>query len=428
MTRSALSNHWMARSVRMMILVPVFPGLVLACNSSGHVLGSAARGDGAAMDGAAGTGGIPDAGAVDGQRASCSGLGNPIRLPTATGPQCASVLSQRSHRFALCICDSLNVTASIYTDFFDSTGAGLAPPPPAAVGINGDLQSSDVVQVLGSVYVAGAGGITTSERVVAVGSLHVAGPSRALPPSSLIDVAGDVYAGGDVEGALLVGGTLHIDPGADTSLAGISAAEIIQEPVAVAPPCDCRPGFVDLVGAITSTMRDNDNQAAKIAPDRLAAVTTSTVLDIPCGSFALSSIDAQQAVFFAVHGRALLAVSGDVVFRAGFTVTLDPGAELDLLVGGRLLASGGGPIGSVAPARFRIWVAGSQSIVFDDDPPVGAMIHAAGAQLTASSGLELSGGLHTRALSTGGQLNLHFDQAVLSSGAACGEPTATPVP
>jgi hypothetical protein len=410
--------------MRKMILVPVFPGVVLACTNSGHLLGSASRGDGGGMDGNTSERG-GDAGAVDGPRLSCSGLGAPIRLPTAAGPQCASVLSQRSHRFALCSCDSVNVTARINTDFFDSTGASVALPPPAAVGINGDLQSSNIIQILGSVYVAGAGGITTSERVVALGSLYVAGPSRALPPASVIDVAGDAYVGGDVDGALLVGGTVHIDPGADTSRANISGGEIVEEPVTVAPPCDCRSNVVELGAAIASAMSNNDNQAAGIAADRLAAVTTSTVLDVPCGSFALTAIDAQQAVFLAVHGRALVAVAGDVVLRAGLTVTLDPGAELDLVVGGRLVASGGNPVGSVAPARFRIWVAGSPSIVFDDAPTVGAVIHAADAQLMASSGLELSGGLLARGVVIGGQLNLHFDHAVLSSGAACGEP-ATP--
>jgi hypothetical protein len=121
-------------------------------------------------------------------------------------------------------------------------------------------------------------------------------------------------------------------------------------------------------------------------------------------------------------------VAGDVVLRAGFTVALDPGAELDLLVGGRLLTSGSNAIGSQTPARFRIWVAGSQSVVLDDDPTVGAVIHAAGAQVTASSGLELAGGLFAKTLTAGAQVNVHYDQAVLSAGTTCGEPAATPVP
>jgi hypothetical protein len=196
----------------------------------------------------------------------------------------------------------------------------------------------------------------------------------------------------------------------------------------VPPPCDCGAGFVDVAGAIAAAVARNDDQAAGFAPDRLSAVTASTVLDVPCGTYALTGIDTQQSLFLAVHGRALLAVSGDVVLRAGFTVTLDPGAELDLLIGGRLLSSGNNTIGSMTPARFRIWVSGSQSVVFDDDPNVGAVIYAGGAQVAASSGLELSGALFAKTLTSGSQVNLHFDQAVLSSGTTCGEPAATPVP
>ncbi len=399
------------------LLLPVLPGVALACSGSGHLLGSAATHTDA---------GLSDGGAAE-AGATCSGLGSPIRLPAPAGPTCAPTLAQRAHRFALCLCDSLNTTVRINTDSFDSTGAAIQAPPPAAVGINGDLQSSNVVQVIGSVYVAGAGGIMTSERVVALGSLRAAGPMRT-PAPGLIDVAGDAFAGGDIDGVLLVGGTLHVDPRADTSTADISASAIVQEPVSVPPPCDCGPGFADIGAAIGTAVARNDNAVAGISPDRLAAVTASTVLDVPCGSYALTSIDAQQALFFAVHGRALVAVAGDVVLRAGFTVTLDPGAELDLLIGGRLLASGGNPIGSVTPPRFRIWIAGSQSIVLDDDPTVGALIHAPQAVVTSSAGLELSGALLARSVAGGGTFNLHYDQATLSAGGACGEPAATAVP
>jgi hypothetical protein len=399
------------------LLLPVLPGVALACSDSGHVLGRAAPRDGSDA-GATDVTPVPEGGAA------CLGVGAPIRLPTVGGVACASALAQRSHRYAMCICESLAATARINTDSFDSSGATVRSPLPAAIGINGDLQSSTIVQALGSVHVAG--GIATSDRIVAIGSLHVAGPMRA--PGALIDVALDAYAGGAVEGFLVVGGTLHLDPRADTSLASISASTTVLEPVSVTPPCDCSSGFVDVAGALASAAAANDNAAAGISSDRLASVTASTVVDIPCGTYALSSIDAQQALFFAVHGRALIAVAGDVVLRAGLTVTLDPGAELDVLVGGRLLASGGNPLGSVAPARFRIWVAGAQSVVFDDDPTVGAVIYAPRAQLIASSGVELSGGVLARSMSAGGTFNLHFDQAVLSAGGACGEPTTPAVP
>jgi hypothetical protein len=340
---------------------------------------------------------------------------------------CASALATRQHRFALCVCDSLSVTSQIHTDTFDSSGGTIGAQPPAAIGVDGDLQSSGRIQALGSVYVAGPGGLTVSDLLVSLGSLRVAGPIN-VPSGGAVDIGEDAYAGGDIQGIVIVSGTLYLDPKAATALADISASYTVRQAVSVAPPCDCGPNVVDVAGAIAAAVAHNDDASAGFAPDRLAAVTTSTVLDVPCGTYALSSIDTQQSLFLAVHGRALLAVSGDVVLRAGFTVALDPGAELDLLVGGRLLTSGSNAIGSQTPARFRIWVAGSQSVVLDDDPTVGAIIHAAGAQVTASSGLELSGGLFAKTLTAGAQVNVHYDQAVLSAGTICGEPTATPVP
>jgi hypothetical protein len=243
-----------------------------------------------------------------------------------------------------------------------------------------------------------------------------------------VDIAQDAYAGGDLEGLILLGGTLHLDPSARTTLATIYAEGVVREPVSVPPPCDCGRNAVDVAGAIAAATRTNDDASAGFAPDRLVSVTTSTLLDIPCGTYTVSSIDTRSALVLAVHGRALLAVAGDVVLRAGFAVTLDPGAELDLLVGGRLLTSGSNTIGSQTPARFRIWAAGSGTVVFDDDPSVGAVIHAPDAQVTASSGLELSGALFAKTMTAGARVNVHFDQAVLSVGASCGEPVATAVP
>ena len=426
MTRFPRLDHRRGVALRSIGLLLAVPGIAPACNS-GHLLGRAGAeiGDGAT----AGSGGGTDAradGGGDATAVACSGLGPSVTLPSPSGATCASALTTRHHRFALCICDSLNVTSPIYADFFDSSGAVIGGQPPAAIGVNGDLQASTVVQALGSVHVAGPGGVMSADRLVALGSVRVAGPTRAL--SGIVDVAQDVYAGGDLQGLILLGGTLHVDPAASTANATIYATNVVSEPVFVAAPCNCGQNVVDVAGAIAATMRLNDDAAAGLAPDRLAAVTTSTLVDIPCGRYALSSIDASSAVVLAVHGRALVAVAGDVVLRAGFTISLDPGAELDLLVGGRLLTSGSNAIGSMTPARFRIWVAGSQSVVFDDRPNVGAVVHAPNAQVTASSGLELSGALFAKTVTAGARVNVHFDQAIFSAGASCGEPAATAVP
>jgi len=429
-TRFGGSGHRMGVALRRIGFLLAVPGIAPACGNSGHLLGSASGAAGSDMrDGAAGGGTVDarDGSHADGPGAACVGLGPPITLPSPAGPACAAALATRHHRFALCLCDSLTTTEPFYTDAFDSSGAVIGAQPPAAIGIDGDLQTSTVLQALGSIYVTGPAGVMSADRIVSLGSLRVSGPTRSLS-GSIIDVAQDAYAGGDLQGFILLGGTLHVDPSASTTAATIYAENVVREPIAIAPPCDCGPTAVDVAGAIAAAARVNDDAAAGITADRLAAVTTSTVVDIPCGTYALSAIDTRAAVVLAVHGRALLAVAGDVVLRAGLAVTLDPGAELDLLVGGRLLTSGSNTIGSMAPAHFRIWVAGSQTVVFDDDPSIGAVVHAPGAQVTASSGLELSGALFAKTVAAGARVNVHFDQAVFSVGGSCGEPTAIAVP
>jgi hypothetical protein len=379
-----------------------------------------------ASPGATADAGAPRADAATGGGAACSGLGDPITLPTAAGATCAAALSSRAHRFALCACDSLNVTQELDTDTFDSSIGAPSGDPFAAIGVNGDLMSSARITAGGAVYVAGSSGFTTTQTMITAGTFRV--PGKTWIMSGAVEVATDAYLGSDLIGILLVTGTLHIAPNANIAQAIISAGGIVGEPVSLAPPCDCGSTFVDIPAAITSTAARNDDVAGGLDPNGLTVTAGPAAVDIPCGRFALATIDTRQPLALMVHGRALLAVTGDVTLRAGLTVALDPGAELDLLVGGRLLSSGATSIGSASPARFRIWVAGTASVALDDGPTLSAMLHAPGAFVTASAGLEVSGGLFARALTTGGTTTIHFDEAALSSGEACGGAAQTPVP
>jgi hypothetical protein len=127
-------------------------------------------------------------------------------------------------------------------------------------------------------------------------------------------------------------------------------------------------------------------------------------------------------------------VQGDVNVQGGdLAVSLDAGAELDLVVGGWLLVSGGGTIGApAAPARFRMWVAGTdaQSVVFNGQPTIAAVIHAPTTTVSATNGLTISGSLLTQSLFLGGtsQSYVHYDRAILKAGAACGEMPASVIP
>ncbi|HEY6475523.1 MAG TPA: hypothetical protein VI456_03015, partial [Polyangia bacterium] len=207
--------------------------------------------------------------------------------------------------------------------------------------------------------------------------------------------------------------------------------------VSVSPPCDCTAGpdgFVDLLSAMKTASTLNNDATAGLDPNALSNVQISQTVDLDCGTYYLSSMVAFAPVTLAVHGRVLLVVAGDVKVQGGdLTVVLDSGAELDLLVGGWLLVSGGGTIGApAAPARFRIWVAGTDidSVVFNGQPTVAAVIHAPTTTITATSGLTISGSLLTQSLILGGnsQSYVHYDRAILKAGASCGEMPSSDVP
>jgi len=410
-----------------------------ACSRDIRLLVSFGERDGAADVGVSGdalvqidaTDAATDAGVT--MNKTCAGLGDPIRLPTANGPVCASALATRGGRFALCSCSDLQVTAPIHTDSFDSTssspsiggvgGIGSVRTT-AAIGVDGVVGSSAEIRAGGAFYATSV--IAATQHIETVRSLRSGG-------LVLIDtdahVAGDAYLSASISGILHVDGILHVPANVGVDPASmVPESSILREPVSIPPPCDCGASFVNLNAAVASAVAVNDNGVVGLPVDALALLTTATGVNVTCGVYVLSSIDAAQSLIFAVRGRALVVVTGDVVLRGGMIVSLDPGAELDLLIGGRLMVSGSGAVGSTAPARFRIWVAGTDSVVFDNDPAVGAVIRAPQAAVAASTGLRLSGGLVAGSVMAGGEVDLHFDEAILSAGTTCGEPTATPVP
>jgi hypothetical protein len=401
------------------VFVAVVAVLAAGCQREIKLLPRAPGGnDGPAGEGGGGSG---DGGAA----AACTGSGEPIRLPTSAGPTCASALEARGHRFVLCACEAMTVPGRIRTDAFDSRNAAISDETSAAIGVNGGLQSTTEVRAGGALIVAGADGIRALDHVEAATTLRVGGPLTRS--SSNADVGADAYVAGNVSGSVRIDGALHLPAGAAVG-AEVQAASIVREDVAVEPPCDCSAGFADVAAALQSAIAANDNAAAGLRSDLLASVTAPVRIDLPCGTFHLDGIDAQSSVTFAVHGRALLAIPGDVTLRGGFSVELDPAAELDLLLAARLTTSGGDPFGAAAaPARFRVWIAGTSSVVFDDQPEVSAVVRAPAAIVTASAGLSLYGSLLAKAFAPGADTLLHFDRAILEAGAGCGEPAASPV-
>jgi hypothetical protein len=387
-----------------------------------------------ARDGGGGTGGngasdASDAVApADATNPACTNPGPPIVLPTDTGAACAGALAAIGHRYVLCSCDTMSTPARLRTDAFDSRNPGATDEIAAAIGVGGDLNATGELRAGGAIYVAGANGVMASNQFRSATSLRVGGPMKMLS-SDNADIGGDAYINGGVTGNVRVSGTLHVPASAVLSGGVEYGALSSNETVSVPSPCDCHAGFVDIAGAIAAAAASNADAAIGLAPGLLASATTPTTISLPCGTFYLSTINATAAVTIAVHGHTLLAVDGDLTVRGGLAVQLDPSAELDLLVGGQLNATGGGAFGAPGgAARFRVWIGGANTNVFDNAPTVNAIIRAPAGWVNATSGLPLSGSILARSVSIGAETMLHYDRAVLEAGSVCGAPAAGVVP
>jgi len=347
-----------------------------------------------------------------------------VHFPDASGT-CAGTLAARSHRYALCSCGDWSPGADVYTDASSSNPAITAGPVPAAVGVNGKLAASADLSIRGSVYASGAAGISANGRLDVGKTLRSAGPVTVTAPG-VATVVGDAFIGGDTMGSLRVSGTLHLAPSATMGLA-TTAPTTTREVVSVPDPCDCTAPF-DVGAIIAATATVNDNAAKGLDPNRLITPGGSVSLDIGCGTYFLNSIDSAAPVNLNIHGRALLAIAGGVTLSGGMTIIFDPGAELDLLIGGAVTSYGPYPVGAYTAAALRIWIAGAAPLTFNGHPVIGGIFEAPLSNVSAPSGMEVYGSILASSFAFGDLVLVHYDQAVLSSGLPCGDPPLDPVP
>jgi hypothetical protein len=408
----------------------------LGCRRDIHLLPDVSFGDGgeAGLGGAAGADAAVDRGPGIDAAPACTGLGPPITLPTAGSPTCAAALTTRAHQFAVCTCNVdpipiplTTLGARLRTYAFDSTNSSYSDDKiSAAVGIDGALMTNADLEVEGAIYVAG-GYVAANGHLQAGASFRSGGP-LTMQGSQQADLLGDASVNGYVSGDVNVSGTLYVptalDVGSDVEAKAISLGPAPYS--APWPPCDCSSGFVNVASAIMTAQYDNGDEAAGFDPNVLAVVSSATQLTLGCGTYYLNAINATAPVTLVVHGRALLAVNNSLSVTAGLTVTLDSSAELDLLVGGWINASGGTVGAPSAPARFRIWTSSTDSLTFNNQPTIAAVVHAPFAQLSAPQGVTLSGSLFVDSLNLTGDSEVHYDRAILSIGqTTCGEPVAT---
>jgi hypothetical protein len=352
-----------------------------------------------------------------------AGCAAPIQLGDSA--PCAAALAAQLLRYALCSCSALVLQRGLFTEVVTGMPA-MRPvgPPPAAVGTDEYLQIAGPVQVAGVLEAAGAGGAGFNRTAGVLGSLRSGGPLRA---NEFLSVGGDAFVDGDVLGRIDVGGTLHAPASASIS-PSVSAGALLAEPVNVAPPCNCGASApVDPGAQIAARAQLNDNARIGLQPGALAEGNGPPVLDVPCGEFYLTAIEPPPDVELELrlHGQAALFVAGPVTLPRGLRVTLDPGAQLDLVVGGDLTVAAGS-VGALAAESVRLWL-GPPTVRLGDGVILSAAVYAPAAVVLGDGDLGLRGALFAGALSLPGDVSVHYSAALLSGGLGCGAASQDPV-
>ena len=296
--------------------------------------------------------------------ARCAGGGPPIVIDNGTSRTCGDALARVSFTFGLCSCGDIGVPALSSRTLVDAYDSALGPYAPGGVGggvgANGAVSMTSMFEVSGDLRTAAGSGLRVRDVTNVGQQLHVGGDLRL---DANLDVTDDAYVGGAITGSstATIGGTLHV-PACGAVPSNVDSASCAAGSVGVPPPCACDAADrVNVAGVVAhyAIAANNDDAAIGLDPAVFASAGAPARLDLPCGYYYLDRIAPSGALTIAVHGRTALIVGGNVEAGSSITFTLDPGATLDVFVGGTVSASALLTVGSPAyPAQSRMYVGG----------------------------------------------------------------------
>lgn len=355
---------------------------------------------------------------LDGGAPACVGGGAPVRVSSDAGSSCTGTLAQVSFRWSVCSCTNLAASSELRTDGFDSTrGAPDSGLLGAGIAANGTFSSSSVWDVGGTAWFGG--GMATARGTVRQ-RLHARG--AVTGGQSL--VMDDARIQGSVTN-LHVAGTLFVTDAGSVGGGVIADGGIVIAPFVVDAPCDCAPSqLLDVAGMVADGVANNDNAVVGLDPALFDGAGNNVRLDLPCGRYALTRLVPTGAITIAVHGRTALFIAGDVDLSNALDLIIDPTSELDIFIGGNLLASSQVHFGSVeAPAQLRIYVAGT-TVSTSAASTVAGNFYLPNASYSPSASVDLYGSVFARSIQPSARFEVHYDQAILSAGSACQQPGA----
>ncbi len=366
---------------------------------------------------------------LDPTAVACSDAGGSGPLLDLGGGRCAGAVAETSFRWAICACRSVSISGRLVTDGFDSSRGAYTPGGlGAGVGTNGTFSCSDTTAVGGALWIGNAGPWGNSSPYTVQQVLRINGDYGG---SGTLTARDEAYVNGAVRtsSTVAVTGALHLPVGAMIE-GDVTARRLAREAVTVTPPCDCSAeSRVPVASFISEARTRNDNARLGLDPGALMAISTPARLDLPCGRYYLRGISSAAPVTIVAHGRTALFIDGDIAQGAALTITLDPTAELDVVLGGRFGVSGALTLGSPSyPALMRVYVASTEGFSLTSGASVAANLYLPDGRLGTAGPLEVYGGLVVGELSSSSPVTIHYDRAVLRVGDPCHPPPVAPPP
>lgn len=337
--------------------------------------------------------------------------------------ECAGSISESTFLWAVCSCGDLEHQDDFLSDGFNSSSGAYQPGGlGGGVGVNGDLIFQSYTEIWGALYVGDGGEALFEDEIDIHQQLHAGGNVEVQDDGWVGD---DAYVTGDIDasGGLEVTGTLYQDPAGGTS-GDITTGDSVEQSVYVHPPCNCDPEEAIPIGDIVDAAAlDNDNEEIGLDEDLFAGGDAPRRVDLPCGNYYLSEIDADDEIVIATEGRTALYIGGDVHVRDNATLTPDPTGELDIFVAGDFHAEDELTLGSPNyPASTRLYVGGDDGLLIESMVDIGGNIYVVPGAIELQDEMEIFGALYGQEVLFEDNVAIHYDRQVARSGAFCPEP------
>lgn len=271
-----------------------------------------------------------------------------------------------------------------------------------ALGVCGDLAADNTVTVdardvavAGSTRVASplrvgasltsVGGVRGDNTIDVAGDLRTSGPWSVSAPAR---VGGDAFTNAlRADNTASIGGTLHAV--ATEGSGQVTAAATTAEPFAISSPLAC----TDAVDVAAAARASSDNEAI--------VVKTPADITVGCGEYVVAGIEAANELTFRVAGNAVLVIRGDLHIAAPTRIIVDPGATLDIVIGGSLrvdntLSIEGGPT----------WLGVNGMVHIAAPMTLTGWLVAPGTDVGVDNTLSIAGAAYVRSLRVAAPLNI----------------------